>query len=213
MWLSHERNLKFEDKYFSGDNPLPCWYVLSGCLCHAEFVVLNNTWKITQSRRAVMKFTAFLIFCVSVHRPKVKSKVCTQELTSQVAHHAGTYLERCFKRKIWGLTLLRNIFRRTQAQANRARRASRARGEEREKKSRSYPRARLALASIRLKYAKKMRLLKPGETRTKHSPHAQATSSTAEIALILIFPLGLTLESTKGIYTPGENVGKSREIV
>ena len=118
-----------------------CWVGV----CHAEFVFLNNTWKITQSRRAVMKFTAFLIFCVNVHKPKVKSKVCTQELTSQVAHHAGTYLERCFKRKIWGLTLLRNIFRRTQAQANRARRASRARGEEREKKIRALT---LALASL-----------------------------------------------------------------
>ena len=77
------------------------------------------------------------------------------------------------------------------------------------KNSRSYSRARLALASVRLKYAKKITPvlqanLKPGETRTKHSPHAQATSSTAEITLILIFPLGLTLESTKGITTGGE---------
>ena len=121
MWSSHERNLKFEDKYFSGDNPLPHWYVLSGCLCHAQFVFLNNTWKITQSRRAVIDLTAFLICCVNVHKPKVKSKICTQELTSQVASRRHFIPWEVFQENNLrpdlklacrtGSTLLRNIFK------------------------------------------------------------------------------------------------------
>ena len=164
-----------------------------------------------------MKFTAFLIFCVNVHRPKVKSKVCTQELTSQVAHHAGTYLERCFKRSEGLLFCVIYLDEHRRKQTEREGRVVHEVKSAKKKfallPSRS-PRFGLYSAKIRKKNAPVLQAnFKPGETRTKHSPHAQATSSTAEIALILIFPLGLTLESTKGIYTPGENVGKSREIV